>query len=187
MIHNIVQVGHPVLRDVAPPIDLASCATPEFKQLIADMRETMHDAPGVGLAAPQIALGLRLFVIEDDSEYLDEIDDEVLEEFKRERVPFYVMINPTVTPIGTETETHYEGCLSVNGFRALVPRALDVHVEGWNENGEQVSFDAHGWHARILQHEFDHLNGTVYIDRMDTRSFTTEDNLELLTDDEEEF
>jgi peptide deformylase len=178
MIYEIVQAGDRVLRTVAEPVDLSDCTEPWFKELVSDLRETMRDAPGVGLAAPQIGRSLRVFVIEDDSEYLEELDEKIREEAHRERVPFYVVVNPTLTPLGDETATYFEGCLSVSGFRGEVTRALSVRVDGWNENGEPISVEANGWHARILQHEFDHLNGILYIDRMDTRSFTTEDNLE---------
>ena len=131
------------------------------------MRETMRDAPGVGLAAPQIGLPLQLAVIEDVGES---------EAMERKPVPFHVIVNPKLT-LGPGTVDHFEGCLSVEGFQAIVPRAHTVHVDALDHRGKPVSIDATGWYARILQHEIDHLNGTLYIDRMRTRSFATGRNL----------
>jgi peptide deformylase len=134
------------------------------------MRETLRDAPGVGLAAPQIGLPLRLAVIEDTSES---------PETQRKPVPFHVIINPTLT-LGHDLVEHFEGCLSIEGFQARVARAQTSRVNAWDHHGEPVSIDASGWYARILQHEIDHLDGKLYIDRMDPRTFTTVRNLPLV-------
>ena len=91
-------------------------------------------------------------------------------------MPFHVLINPSITVIGSESAEFFEGCLSVAGFTAIVPRASEVRVDCLNEQAEPVVIDAKGWYARILQHEIDHLNGALYIDRMYPRSFTTQDN-----------
>lgn len=136
----------------------------------------MYDAPGVGLAAPQIGLPLQLAVLEDKAEYQRDIAPEVLAERGRAAVPFQVVINPKIT-LGDGTPLEFfEGCLSFSGFSALVPRAPHVRVECLDHNGEPAVIEASGWHARILQHEIDHLNGTLYIDRMRSRSLTTLDN-----------
>jgi peptide deformylase len=147
-----------------------------MRDLIALMRETMRDAPGVGLAAPQIGLPLQLAVIEDREELFKGIDPAALAQRERRPVPFQVIINPAITVDGPDVE-FFEGCLSLAGFSAVVPRAQRARVECLDHNGEPVVIEASGWHARILQHEIDHLQGTLYVDRMLTRTFTTMENL----------
>jgi peptide deformylase len=170
-----VQAGDPVLRQPARPLSLDDIATPAIHQLIADMKETMRAAPGVGLAAPQVGLSLQLAVIEDAPEYLASATAEELAERQRTITPFHVIINPVITLVG-ESVDFYEGCLSVDGWLALVPRALRVQVEALDERGEDVRLDVSGWHARILQHEIDHLHGVLCVDRMDPRTLSTHGN-----------
>jgi peptide deformylase len=126
----------------------------------------MHDAPGVGLAAPQVGLPLALAVIED-----------VVESPEQERapIPFHVIVNPKLT-LGSEAVDFFEGCLSVEGFQAVVSRARTVRVEALDHQGQPITIDARGWYARILQHEIDHLNGTLYIDRMRSRTLSNARN-----------
>ncbi len=173
---KIVQAGEPVLRHRARALSPDEIRSPEIRQLVEWMRETMRDAPGVGLAAPQVGLSLQLAVIEDAAELQRAIAPERLAERGRRPVPFHVVINPSIALEGEPVE-FFEGCLSVAGFSALVPRAPRVHVECLNENAEAVSIAADGWYARILQHEIDHLDGTLYLDRMHSRSFMTVDHL----------
>jgi peptide deformylase len=175
---EIVQAGNPVLRMVARTLSVDEIKSPATQHLIHDMRETMRTAPGVGLAAPQIGESLQLAVIEDRAEYLKDMSPEQLARLQRSAVDFHVIINPKLTLLGDANVEFFEGCLSVAGFGAIVPRSLSVHVECLNERAEPISIDATGWYARILQHEIDHLNGTLYIDRMNTRSFTTVENAE---------
>src|SRR4051812_8064215 len=163
---KIVPAGDPVLREAAPPLTAAEITSGEIQQLIELMRETMRDAPGVGLAAPQIGLPLQLAVIEDVAE---------VEATERAPVPFHVIANPRLA-LGTETVDFFEGCLSVEGFQAVVPRTRTVQVEALDHRGQPVTIDARGWYARILQHEIDHLGGTLYIDRMRSRTFSTARN-----------
>jgi peptide deformylase len=137
----------------------------------------MHKAPGVGLAAPQVGLGLQLAVIEDREEYHKEASEALLLERERRPVPFHAIINPSIEEIGEEKAEFFEGCLSLSGFSALVPRARSVRVTCLDEHGKHQEIEATGWYARILQHELDHLNGGLYIDRMRARSFTTLENL----------
>ena len=139
--------------------------------------ETMRAAPGVGLAAPQIGEPIQLAVIEDRAEYLTRRSTDELAEHQRAEIPFHVIINPKLTFLDKSSAQFFEGCLSVAGYQAIVDRALNVRVECLNERGEEVTINAHGWYARILQHEIDHLNGTLYIDRMKTRTFTTLENM----------
>ncbi len=174
---KIVQAGEPVLRQRSRPLLKEEIALPETQQLIAWMRETMRDAPGVGLAAPQIGLPLQLAVIEDRSEYTKDVAAERLAERERQAVPFQVLINPRIVEQSEEQVEFFEGCLSLAGFSALVKRSRQVAVEYWDEHGEPRRIEAQGWYARILQHEIDHLYGRLYIDRMESRSFMSIDNL----------
>ena len=174
---KIVQVGEQVLRSVARPLPPERIVLPETRQLIEWMRETMRDAPGVGLAAPQVGLAIQLAVIEDRPEYTKDVAPERVAERERQPVPFTVLINPRITAYSEEQAEFFEGCLSLAGFSALVMRSRAVTVECLDENGEPRRIEAQGWHARILQHEIDHLNGYLYLDRMEARSFMTVDNL----------
>jgi peptide deformylase len=173
---KIIQVGEQVLRQPARPLSAEEIQSPPIQQLIELMRETMYDAPGVGLAAPQVGVPLQLAVIEDRLEYHRDIPAEQLAARRRVPIPFHVLINPQLSITQASEVTFFEGCLSLAGFVALVPRALAVHVQCMNERGEPRVIDAEGWYARILQHEIDHLNGTLYIDRMEARSFMTSIN-----------
>ena len=141
------------------------------------MREAMRLASGVGLAAPQAGYPLQLAVIEDRGDYHQKLTASQLEERDRRPVPFQVLINPTIVSRSDESRTFFEGCLSLAGFCALVPRSLTVRVEYLDEHGAPRSQDATGWRARIVQHEVDHLQGTLYINRMLSRSFTSLENL----------
>ena len=174
---KIVQVGEPVLRQRARPLLQEEIALPETQQLIVWMHETMRDAPGVGLAAPQIGLALQLAVIEDRAEYTKDIGVDRLAEREREVVSFQVLINPRIVEQSEQQVEFFEGCLSLGGFSALVKRSRQVAVEYWDERGQPQRIEAQGWYARILQHEIDHLHGRLYIDRMEPRSFMSIDNL----------
>lgn len=173
---KIWQAGEAVLRSQSRPLTPGEIRGPEIQELIASMRDTMRDAPGVGLAAPQIGLDIQLVVIEDRPEYIQKVSPAQIEERQRRPVPFHVLINPSLTFEPSETFEFFEGCLSVAGFTAIVPRAGRVRVEYLNEAAESREVVADGWYARILQHEIDHLQGTLYIDRMQSRSFSTTDN-----------
>jgi len=173
---KIVQAGEPVLRAVARPLLAEEIGLDETQQLIEWMRDTMRDAPGVGLAAPQIGLPIQLTVIEDRAEYVKDATPEILAERERYPVEFQVIINPRIVERSEEQAEFYEGCLSVAGFSALVKRSRTITVECLDQTGAERRIVARGWHARILQHEIDHLNGHLYIDRMEPRSFTTLEN-----------
>jgi peptide deformylase len=175
---KIAQVGEPVLREAARTLTKEEILSDKIQNLIFEMRETMHTAPGVGLAAAQIGLPLQLAVIEDKEEYFKDIAAEELRERERQPIPFQVIINPRITFTSEEVVEFFEGCLSLTGFSAVVPRARSVRVECLDENGEPKVIEAAGWHARILQHEIDHLNGHLYIDRMSSRTFTSLENFD---------
>lgn len=151
-------------------------ADPKIMRLIDDMRETLQDAPGVGLAAPQVGVPVQLAIVEDRPEYSKDIAADQLAERERLPIPFHVIINPVLEPISDRQVEFFEGCLSVNGFTALVARWREVRVRCLDESGHQRNIEATGWYARILQHEIDHLQGTLYIDRMRPRSFCTLEN-----------
>ncbi len=165
------------MRQRARPLSIAEIRSREIQKLIESMRMSMHEAPGVGLAAPQLGLALQLAVIEDREEYHKEVSEEVLRERERRPVPFHSIINPAIEHMTPETAEFFEGCLSLSGFTALVPRARNIRLTCLDERGEHRVIEASGWYARILQHEIDHLNGTLYIDRMRSRSFTSMENL----------
>ena len=169
----IVQTGNPVLRVRAKDVPVEQIATPEFQQLIARMTDAMRKAPGVGLAAPQLGVSLRVLVLEDPETLQASLTPQERDERERRPIPLRVIINPALTPVGDERVTFFEGCLSVAGFAGLVERWREVEVSGLDENGKPQMWRVRGWPARILQHEVDHLDGTLYVDRMITRSFGT--------------
>lgn len=168
---EIVQAGSPVLRRVARSLSVEEIRGRAVQDLIAQMRETMRAAPGVGLAAPQVALPWQVVVIEDLPEYQDRFTSEQLVQRQREPVPFHVLINPELIVVDSKLAEFDEGCLSIRGYQAMVPRARSVRVSALDHHGDPIDITAIGWYARILQHEIDHLNGMLYIDRMDSRTF----------------
>lgn len=176
MILKIRSVGEPVLRGRARALSAEEITSPSTVELIAAMRETMHDAPGVGLAAPQVGSGLQLAVIEDREENMKDLSREVLAERERKVVPFQVLINPVLTLESAPEVEFFEGCLSLPGLVALVPRARKVKVECLDGRGRARVIHASGWYARILQHEIDHLHGGLYVDRMQSKSLCTLEN-----------
>ncbi|HEX9869498.1 MAG TPA: peptide deformylase, partial [Candidatus Tectomicrobia bacterium] len=150
---DILQVGEPALRQRTRPLTVEEIRSPAIQSLIEQMRDTMREAPGVGLAAPQIGQSLQLAVIEDREEYLEGITPAILQERERTSVPFHVIINPRLTITDEGPAVFFEGCLSLDSFAALVPRAIAVRVDCLNERGEPQVIQARGWYARILQHE----------------------------------
>ena len=173
---EIVQAGTPCLREIAEEIPPGDIGSAKIQELIQEML-TICRGRGVGLAAPQIGVPYRVFVMMDDEEGMSDVAPDDL--VARERAPFdqKVVINPVVTPVGTKSAQFFEGCLSVQGYRGLVKRWLAVRVRGLGGDGEPVDFVAKGWQARIAQHEMDHLDGVLYVDRMDTRTFRRVDKL----------
>jgi peptide deformylase len=176
MLLKIVQAGDPVLRRGARALRPNEIRSREVRELIEQMKETMHAAPGVGLAAPQIGQGIQLAVIEDRQEYIKDWTPAQLAERERKAVPFHVIINPRIVLLGEERIDAFEGCLSLANLMALTPRARKVRVECVDEKGEARVIEASGWYARILQHEIDHLKGTMYVDHMYPRTLMTVEN-----------
>jgi peptide deformylase len=177
----IVQAGERVLRRRAQEVPAALIGTPALHSLVSVMIEAMRRAPGVGLAAPQIGVPWRIFVAEDQEERLEQLPAETREERGRVALPLTVLVNPSVVADGEEQVTFYEGCLSVRGYGALVTRWNAVKVRGIDHEGRDVALGLQGWPARIMQHEMDHLEGTLYVDRMLTRSFASESELARLS------
>ena len=160
---KVARIAHPVLRAPAKPVRKEAFRDRLFQKLIDDMRETMYEYEGVGLAAPQVHEGLRLAVIE-----LPESDERA-----RAEVPFMVLVNPVITPLAEELENGWEGCLSIPDLRGVVPRLRHLRLEALDRHGKPYSLEARDFLARVIQHECDHLDGNVYIDRMkDMRSLT---------------
>jgi peptide deformylase len=157
MILKVARLGFPSVRATAQPVAAAEIKSRDFQKLIDDMIETMYEYHGVGLAAPQVHLPLQLAVLEVQSHprYPD-----------MPSVPLTVLINPEVSAVGEEKVEEWEGCLSVPDLRGMVPRFKEVRVRAIGRNGEALDFVARDFHARVVQHETDHLKGEVYLDRM---------------------
>lgn len=154
---KIARMGHPVLLQRCAPVE--DPAAPEIRRLVADMIETMEDAPGVGLAAPQVHTPLRLFVFRIPGERTAGTSDDL-------PVGNSVLINPTLELLGEERVLGWEGCLSIPGLRAAVPRATRVRYRGVDCDGTGVEREVSGFHARVVQHEYDHLDGVLYTMRL---------------------
>jgi peptide deformylase len=150
-IREVLKMGDPRLLAVSEPV--AEFGTAGLAGLLADMRDTMQHLNGAGLAAPQIGVGLRvvIFGFEQNERYPE-----------AEAVPFTVLVNPELTPIGEITEEGWEGCLSVPGMRGLVPRYRELRYTGFDENGNPIDRTVNDFHARVVQHEVDHLDGILY-------------------------
>jgi len=178
---NIVQAGAAVLRRRALDVPGTLFGTAALAQLVDRMVEAMRAAPGVGLAAPQIGVPLRVFVAEDDEEKMAHLPAQARALRRRTALPLTVLMNPEVVALGSGEATFYEGCLSVRGYGALVRRAAAVGVTALDATGRPVSLRLEGWPARIMQHEGDHLGGTLYVDRMISRSFAGDGELARLS------
>lgn len=165
---KVARLGHPVLRKLAEPVSEKELRSDVMRQFISDMVETMKEYDGVGLAADQVHVSKQIAVLEvaDNPRYPE-----------KPTVPLAVLINPIITPLAEELEEDWEGCLSIPDMRGRVPRYKSIRVQALDHNGAPSEFVASGFHARVIQHEWDHLNGKVYLDRMpdlSTLSFTTE-------------
>jgi peptide deformylase len=159
---KVTRLGHPVLRKVTEEVAARELKTPAMQKFIDDMIETMKEYDGVGLAADQVFTSKQVAVLEvaDNPRYP-----------KKAKVPLTVLINPRITPLSDEMEDDWEGCLSIPDLRGQVPRYRSIRIQGLDRHGRKLDFVAEDFHARVIQHEYDHLNGRVYLDRM--RDFTT--------------
>ncbi|XP_076590233.1 peptide deformylase, mitochondrial [Chaetodon auriga] len=168
---HVCQVGDPVLRSHAAAVDHAAVTGPEIQQVISTMVKVMRKLDCVGLSAPQIGVPLRILALEYTQKMLEESSPESREVRGLSVQPLRIFVNPQLRIMDGQTVLFQEACESITGFSATVPRFLSVEVSGLNEKGEAVSWQASGWPARILQHEMDHLDGVLYIDRMDSKTF----------------
>ena len=160
-IKSVLRMGDPRLLEVSR--EVVKFGTPELEALVQDMRDTMAALDGAGLAAPQIGVSLQvvIFGVKRNARYPD-----------AEEVPYTVLVNPVITPLAPEMESGWEGCLSVPGLRGMVPRYTSVRYIGKNQHGKTIDRSVDGFHARVVQHECDHLNGILYPMRMtDFRTF----------------
>jgi peptide deformylase len=177
---KVARIGHPVVRHAASPVPEESIDSPELQRLIDDMIETMQEYDGVGLAAPQVHVPLRVAVLE-----VPPSDART-----RQAVPLTVLINPVVTRLGDETVPGWEGCLSIPELRGLVPRMRRLRLTARDRKGRPYTMEAADFLARVIQHECDHLDGQVYLDRMEgmrTLSFLREfEHYALSRDDEDD-
>ncbi|MBP9204417.1 MAG: peptide deformylase [Kofleriaceae bacterium] len=164
-IRKIAQIGHPVLRQVSRPVGRDELASPAMQVFIDDLIDTMRDADGAGLAAPQIYEPIQVCAIE--------VRDNPRYPYKP-RIPLTVLVNPVLTPVGDETFANYEGCLSVPNLRGQVRRFVHLRVQAWDREGNPVDEVVHGLKAGTYQHEVDHLLGTIFVDRVtDPTTFAT--------------
>ena len=157
-IREIIRMGHPTLRQLARPVLEAEVNSPVFEQLVEDMRDTLRHSGGIGLAAPQINESLQLAVIE--------ITDPVTRYGNISLIPFSIYINPVIEVVDETTKGYWEGCLSIPGLRGFVERPQHIRVAYRNEKFEPITEEFTGFSATVFQHEFDHLYGKLYVDRM---------------------
>jgi peptide deformylase len=157
---KVARMGHPVLRKPTRPMDQGEIKSTRIQQLIDDMLETMTEYQGVGLAAPQVHATVRLFV----AGFAPDPDDD--EELQRERVPLMVLVNPEITVVGADVVEDWEGCLSIPDLRGRVPRARQIVVRAFDRRAKRFELEASGFTARVIQHETDHLDGVLFLDRM---------------------
>lgn len=163
-IRKIAQIGHPVLRQVAREVSHSELATPAMQAFIDDLVETMHDADGAGLAAIQVYEPIRICAIE--------VRNNPRYPYKP-AIPLTILVNPVLTPVGDELFDNYEGCLSVPNLRGVVKRSVHIRVQAWDRQGQPIDELVHGLKAGTYQHEVDHLNGKIFVDRADPSTFTT--------------
>jgi peptide deformylase len=167
-------VGEDCLRTKSGTLSPNELKSEKTQQLISLMIETLRDKPGVGLVAPQVGENLQIIVVEDKKKYQKPFSKKLLESQERHPIKCTVFINPKIKIIDHNKINFFEGCLSIEGYRAIVPRSYEVEVTALDRYGKEFKTMAKGWYSRILQHEIDHLNGKLYIDRMDSKTFVSE-------------
>ncbi|XP_056117259.1 peptide deformylase, mitochondrial [Rhinichthys klamathensis goyatoka] len=169
--NHVCQVGDPVLRSQAAAVEPGAIQGPEVQKVIKTLVKVMRTLECVGLSAPQIGVPLRILALEYPTKMLEESSITSIEARGLVAVPLMIFVNPQLRVLDGHTVIFQEACESICGYSASVPRYVSVEVSGLNEKAEPVSWQASGWPARILQHEMDHLNGVLYIDRMDSKTF----------------
>ncbi|KAI5136899.1 Peptide Deformylase [Manis pentadactyla] len=169
---RVCQVGDPVLRTVAAPVEPAQLAGPEVQRLVHRLVEVMRRRRCVGLSAPQLGVPLQVLALELPEALCGACAPRLREARQMEPFPLRVFVNPSLRVLDSRLVTFAEGCESVAGFLACVPRCQAVQISGLDPRGEHVVWQASGWAARIIQHEMDHLQGCLFIDKMDSKTFT---------------
>ena len=167
-IRKVARLGHPILRQIAEPVAPEGIGAPEIQQLIDDLIETMIEYDGAGLAAPQVHVSKQVVVFRVEHNPRDP---------DAPSIPLTVLVNPKITPLTEEVTEDWEGCLSVPDLRGKVPRCTRIRIEAYDRGGNKLVYTASDFHARVVQHECDHLAGTVYLDRMrsmESLAFTRE-------------
>ena len=164
MILKVARLGHPVLRQVAKPLPPEQIATPAVQQFIDTLIDTMYEYDGAGLAAPQVHVSQQIVAMEvsKNPRYPEAPE-----------IPLTVYINPEITPLTENMDEDWEGCLSLPGLRGRVPRYTQIRLRAYDRQGTRIDFVAEGFHARVIQHECDHLQGKVFLDRMRDMSSLT--------------
>ena len=173
---KVRQVGDPVLREKAKAVDYGYIFSPEFEELVDNMVKVMREKKGVGIAAPQIGVSKRIIAVEFTGQHLKmahaRYGEKGLKNMQMSLFPLQIFVNPELKITDPTTMAFREGCLSVQGYSGIVPRAREVEVSALDRKGERVKFKVTGWVARIFQHELDHLSGNLYIDSMLYKTFT---------------
>ena len=164
MIFKVARLGHPILRQIAEPVPADQIGTPVVQQFIDDLIETMYEYDGAGLAAPQVHVSHQIVAMEvnKNPRYPE-----------APAIPLTVYINPEITPLTEDMDEDWEGCLSVPGLRGRVPRYTAIRLRAYDRQGKRVELVVEGFHARVIQHECDHLQGKVFLDRMRDMSSLT--------------
>jgi peptide deformylase len=168
---KVSRMGHPVLRSKASAVPPGEIKSPRIQRLIDDMFDTMGEYSGIGLAAPQVHESVRIFVAG------LRLAEGPIGDLTNDDMPFIALINPQITMVGDKVDEGWEGCLSIPDLRGLVPRAHEINIDAFDRKGRRVQFTARGLPARVIQHETDHLDGVLFLERMrslETLSFMDE-------------
>lgn len=176
--HKVRQIGDPLLREKSKPVQFDYMFSPEFNKIVETMIQTMRGKKAVGISAPQIGASLRVIAVEFNGQHLQQslkkFGSNGIKKMQMQIYPLKVVINPEMKIIDPTTVAFKEGCLSMEGYSAVVPRLKEVQISGLSQKGEKLKFDVTGWIARIFQHEMDHLDGHLYVDSMQYKTLVFE-------------
>ena len=176
--YKVCQIGDPILRQKSKPVQFDYMLSQEFNQLVELMVKTMRDKKGVGIAAPQVGASLRVIAVEFNGHHLQQnlkkFGANGVQKMQMQLFPLKVVVNPEVKIIDPTTVAFKEGCLSMEGYSAIVPRVKEVQISGQSTTGEKLKFNIAGWMARVFQHEMDHLDGHLFVDSMQYKTLIFE-------------
>jgi len=170
--NHVVQIGDPILRQACDPIDPKDIKSPQIKNIIKCMKFALKRYDGVGISAPQIGVPAQISIIQLTKSQMNFWTDDQQKQMQMEVIPLKIFINPQLFVLDKSQVTFNEGCSSMHGFSALVPRYKKVKITGLDENGQEVEWVTGGWGARVAQHEFDHLQGKMFIDRAELQTLS---------------